>query len=84
MALVAPPVVVDRKRVKVYELKRNDWHDRGTGFCIGTFVNVSATLWPRLAPSREILATPVESMSWNDDIPVPYIHSRTCDKNAGD
>src|SRR5205809_358249 len=40
MALVAPPVL-DRKRVKVYELKSNDWFDRGTGFCTGTVVNVS-------------------------------------------
>lgn len=28
----------DRKRVKVYELKNNDWYDRGTGFCAGHFV----------------------------------------------
>ncbi|OAL48481.1 DUF625-domain-containing protein [Pyrenochaeta sp. DS3sAY3a] len=33
MAL-APPAN-DRKRVKVYELKNNDWFDRGTGFCRG-------------------------------------------------
>ncbi|CEL00525.1 Putative DUF625 domain protein [Aspergillus calidoustus] len=25
----------ERKRVKVYELKENDWFDRGTGFCTG-------------------------------------------------
>ena len=25
----------DRRRVKVYELKNNDWYDRGTGFCAG-------------------------------------------------
>lgn len=31
MALSAPPT--ERKRVKVYELRENDWHDRGTGFC---------------------------------------------------
>lgn len=24
---------IDRKRVKVYELRENDWFDRGTGFC---------------------------------------------------
>ncbi|KAG5921330.1 hypothetical protein E4U53_003819, partial [Claviceps sorghi] len=28
----------DRKRVKVYELRDNDWFDRGTGFCTATFV----------------------------------------------
>ncbi|KAF2125983.1 DUF625-domain-containing protein [Dothidotthia symphoricarpi CBS 119687] len=38
MALVAPPAN-DRKRVKVYELKNNDWFDRGTGFCKGVVVN---------------------------------------------
>ena len=31
MALSAPPN--ERKRVKVYELRENDWYDRGTGFC---------------------------------------------------
>jgi len=30
----------DKKRVKVYELKENDWFDRGTGFCTGQIVNV--------------------------------------------
>ncbi|KAH7346947.1 component of IIS longevity pathway SMK-1-domain-containing protein [Pyrenochaeta sp. MPI-SDFR-AT-0127] len=34
MALNTPPAN-DRKRVKVYELKNNDWFDRGTGFCRG-------------------------------------------------
>ncbi|KAF1357226.1 DUF625-domain-containing protein [Lizonia empirigonia] len=38
MALVAPPAH-DRKRVKVYELKNNDWFDRGTGFCRGVVMN---------------------------------------------
>ena len=39
MALVAPPAH-DRKRVKVYELKNNDWFDRGTGFCRGVVLSV--------------------------------------------
>ena len=30
----------DKKRVKVYELRENDWFDRGTGFCTGSIVNV--------------------------------------------
>ncbi|KAL2355848.1 component of IIS longevity pathway SMK-1-domain-containing protein [Cryomyces antarcticus] len=38
MALAAPPVN-DRKRVKVYELRNNDWYDRGTGFCVGQVLN---------------------------------------------
>jgi protein phosphatase-4 regulatory subunit 3 len=40
MALAAPPVN-ERKRVKVYELKNNDWYDRGTGFCAGQVLAVS-------------------------------------------
>jgi protein phosphatase 4 regulatory subunit 3 len=32
---VVTPVAQDRRRVKVYELKNNDWYDRGTGFCSG-------------------------------------------------
>lgn len=36
---VQPPS--DRKRVKVYELKDNDWFDRGTGFCTGQILDVS-------------------------------------------
>lgn len=40
MALeVQPPD--GRKRVKVYELKDNDWFDRGTGFCTGQILGVS-------------------------------------------
>jgi protein phosphatase-4 regulatory subunit 3 len=36
---VQPPS--DRKRVKVYELRDNDWFDRGTGFCTGQILDVS-------------------------------------------
>lgn len=39
LASMAPPSN-DKKRVKVYELKNNDWFDRGTGFCSGRVVNV--------------------------------------------
>ena len=39
MALVVPPPN-DKKRVKVYELRNNDWFDRGTGFCTGQVTNV--------------------------------------------
>ena len=39
MALVVPPPN-EKKRVKVYELRNNDWFDRGTGFCTGHVVNV--------------------------------------------
>jgi hypothetical protein len=46
MALVAAPAN-DRKRVKVYELKNNDWFDRGTGFCKGVVLNVRLPAMPR-------------------------------------
>ncbi|CAK7236548.1 Platinum sensitivity protein [Sporothrix bragantina] len=29
---------IDRKRVKVYELRNNDWFDRGTGLCSSTYI----------------------------------------------
>ncbi|KAI1399093.1 DUF625-domain-containing protein [Hypoxylon fuscum] len=32
-----PHPSTDRKRVKVYELRNNDWFDRGTGFCTAAF-----------------------------------------------
>ncbi|EMC99020.1 hypothetical protein BAUCODRAFT_22318 [Baudoinia panamericana UAMH 10762] len=35
MALSQSSLQQERKRVKVYELKNNDWYDRGTGFCSG-------------------------------------------------
>jgi hypothetical protein len=40
MALAVPNPPGDRKRVKVYELRNNDWFDRGTGFCTGQVINV--------------------------------------------
>jgi hypothetical protein len=40
MAQAVPNPPNDKKRVKVYELRNNDWFDRGTGFCTGTFVFV--------------------------------------------
>jgi protein phosphatase-4 regulatory subunit 3 len=38
-AVTAAAASQDRKRVKVYELKNNDWYDRGTGFCTGQHFN---------------------------------------------
>ncbi|KAI5356779.1 putative PH-like domain superfamily protein [Septoria linicola] len=41
MAALAPAnnTSADKKRVKVYELKNNDWYDRGTGFCEGKLLS---------------------------------------------
>ena len=49
------PLANDKKRVKVYELRDNDWFDRGTGFCTGQVINVSffAVLHPACALSPE-------------------------------
>lgn len=47
-AAAASAAIQDRKRVKVYELKNNDWYDRGTGFCAGQYVG------PPDAPSDEL------------------------------
>ena len=33
MAQAVPNPPGERRRVKVYELRNNDWFDRGTGFC---------------------------------------------------
>lgn len=37
MAQPVPHQPTDKKRVKVYELRNNDWFDRGTGFCTASF-----------------------------------------------
>jgi protein phosphatase 4 regulatory subunit 3 len=40
MAQQVPHQSTDKKRVKVYELRNNDWFDRGTGFCTATYLPV--------------------------------------------
>ncbi|KZF22928.1 DUF625-domain-containing protein [Xylona heveae TC161] len=58
MALVVPPAN-DRKRVKVYELKNNDWFDRGTGFCTGQIINDEPRIYVESEdePDRMLLET---------------------------
>jgi len=60
MALTVPPAA-DRKRVKVYELRNNDWFDRGTGFCTGTLLNDEARIHVRSEdePERTLLETKI-------------------------
>ncbi|KAL2755189.1 hypothetical protein ACRALDRAFT_2042961 [Sodiomyces alcalophilus JCM 7366] len=41
MAQSVPHQATDKKRVKVYELRNNDWFDRGTGFCTAGFTQQS-------------------------------------------
>lgn len=40
MMAQAVPHQTDKKRVKVYELRENDWFDLGTGLCTATFIAV--------------------------------------------
>ena len=44
MAQAVPNPPTERKRVKVYELRNNDWFDRGTGFCTGQIINVRTSV----------------------------------------
>lgn len=44
MAQPVPHQATDKKRVKVYELRNNDWFDRGTGFCTATFAIVGHSI----------------------------------------
>ncbi|KAE8161349.1 component of IIS longevity pathway SMK-1-domain-containing protein [Aspergillus tamarii] len=60
MALeVQPPS--DRKRVKVYELRDNDWFDRGTGFCTGEFLDDEPRIFVQSEdePERVLLETKI-------------------------
>jgi protein phosphatase-4 regulatory subunit 3 len=50
MAQPVPHQATDKKRVKVYELRDNDWFDRGTGFCTATF----ATVRPPITSTRAL------------------------------
>ncbi|ORY10744.1 component of IIS longevity pathway SMK-1-domain-containing protein [Clohesyomyces aquaticus] len=61
MALVAAPSN-DRKRVKVYELKNNDWFDRGTGFCKGVVLSqddCKILVASEDDPTRQLLETKI-------------------------
>lgn len=41
----------ERKRVKVYELRENDWFDRGTGFCEVQIIQVGLSCLAKSALS---------------------------------
>ncbi|KAL8827662.1 MAG: hypothetical protein Q9191_003056 [Dirinaria sp. TL-2023a] len=60
MAHVVPPPN-DKKRVKVYELKNNDWFDRGTGFCTGRSANDESKVYVESEeqPERLLLETKI-------------------------
>ncbi|OJJ48256.1 hypothetical protein ASPZODRAFT_62311 [Penicilliopsis zonata CBS 506.65] len=60
MALAVPPPS-DRKRVKVYELRNNDWFDRGTGFCTGQIIEDEPRIFVESEdePNRVLLETKI-------------------------
>jgi protein phosphatase-4 regulatory subunit 3 len=55
MAQPVPHQPTDRRRVKVYELRHNDWFDRGTGFCYAC--------WVPVRPRRICASPPVWSIA---------------------
>ncbi|ROT39412.1 DUF625-domain-containing protein [Sodiomyces alkalinus F11] len=67
MAQSVPHQTTDKKRVKVYELRNNDWFDRGTGFCTAGFMQLDdgQTRDPRVyvesedQPDRLLLETKI-------------------------
>lgn len=55
MAQPGPHQSTDRRRVKVYELRNNDWFDRGTGFCTAAYVPVCNTMTAHMRPRYSCL-----------------------------
>lgn len=53
MAQAVPNPPNEKKRVKVYELRNNDWFDRGTGFCTAAFLFVRQLYCATLCLERE-------------------------------
>jgi protein phosphatase-4 regulatory subunit 3 len=58
MAQPVPHQSTDRRRVKVYELRNNDWFDRGTGFCTAAFVPVRNTTTSTCAHNMALSSVP--------------------------
>ncbi|KPI42987.1 uncharacterized protein AB675_2210 [Cyphellophora attinorum] len=57
-----PGLAKDKKRVKVYELRDNDWYDRGTGFCTGQILNDEPRIFVESEdqPDRMLLETKIQ------------------------
>lgn len=72
MAQNVPHQTKDKRRVKVYELRNNDWFDRGTGFCTAAFTSVCfvAVCWGRWM-RREIKAAPLRRQAPDTLIALP-------------
>ncbi|CAH0015332.1 unnamed protein product [Clonostachys rhizophaga] len=64
MAQPVPHQATDKKRVKVYELRDNDWFDRGTGFCTATFATVRPAITSPMAAKTPDLKTNPTDFFW--------------------
>jgi protein phosphatase-4 regulatory subunit 3 len=68
MAQPVPHQTTDKRRVKVYELRHNDWFDRGTGFCFASFVAVCfSALAARLHPNLVLLSSTCTETPWSSN-----------------
>ncbi|KAK7709457.1 Platinum sensitivity protein [Diaporthe eres] len=78
MAQSVPHHTTDRRRVKVYELRDNDWFDRGTGFCTAAWTETEEgrAKEPRVIvdsedePLRTLLETRILDDSLSDDLAI--------------
>lgn len=68
MAQSVPHQTTDRRRVKVYELRDNDWFDRGTGFCTATWTEVCSQ-----GPSLPLSFDPIECVTFHVATPVSRV-----------
>ena len=64
MASMIVPPANEKKRVKVYELKNNDWFDRGTGFCTGRILTVNGNVSPQLLALKSISSRDLARADW--------------------
>ncbi|KAL1874519.1 Platinum sensitivity protein [Diaporthe australafricana] len=78
MAQSVPHQTTDRRRVKVYELRDNDWFDRGTGFCTAAWTEIDEGRGkePRVIvdsedePLRTLLETRILDDNLSDDLAI--------------
>jgi hypothetical protein len=79
LLMMAQPVPhqspTDKKRVKVYELRNNDWFDRGTGFCTAAFVPVSILILRLREHSETLLIRELlpDTVAYIPRLPLPMV-----------
>lgn len=81
MPLSVPNPPTTPRRVKVYELRNNDWFDRGTGYCTGQLLNVRNSRPRRVSAVsaiRPIVASSIPPIPPIPPIPHPRLLPRLC------